>query len=677
MTAHDGLKLPVDSLATRAGFLLAMLILCGATILSGLWFRNSTAVILSTQKELSQHQTSRSHAALSELVNLSSVVHLKLKYGSRVDEARTDIANAVEELRDRAQYMETYLNSLKVIDDVHPELAAGGSAQAQAANAIMAVTELVDWSAVALVSKEPATVFQSPEFLFLLDRAHRRVFGYLDATARMEERLLAWQTRKVAILTNATYAFLAVITVGGGITLKLFRGEIFGRKERDKVARRADHLAFHDPVTGLANRVKFRDHVVDHLKPGVQGGMILIDLDGFKEINDRHGHLFGDEVLKITGRRLRIQAEDNHGLAARLGGDEFAIFLSSDDGALLKRFCASLVADCARSINYSDERIVPGISVGLATTSQISTTKNPQYDDLLRITDFALYASKSNGRGRYTLYDADLERVFKERRQLIKEIPGAILQGEMEVYLQPKVNLKTDETVGFEGLVRWRRNGTILPPNEFVQVAEETGRIVDIDRYVLDRAIEIVSNWNRTHNTEFSVSVNLSGLHFDKAEELSFVQDSLSCHQFPARLLTLEVTETVQLENWEIVGRAVSGLRELGCRISIDDFGAGYSSLAYLRAINADELKIDKSLVAEIETSGQSQFILDAVLDLARSLDLDVVVEGIERQEQRDRLRDLGCVLGQGYLFDRPRPAADALVNATFVSRPRVDVIDA
>ena len=182
---------------------------------------------------------------------------------------------------------------------------------------------------------------------------------------------------------------------------------------------------------------------------------------------------------------------------------------------------------------------------------------------------------------------------------------------------------------------------------------------------MLERAVEIVGRWNRIHGTDFSVSVNLSGLHFKGDDALGFVVAALGRHDFPARSLTLEITETTQIANWQAVGRELSVLRGLGCRISIDDFGAGYSSLAYLRKCMADELKIDRSLVQDIDTSPKAQFILDAVLDLARSLELSVVAEGIERDAQLDSLVLLGCEIGQGYLFGKPAPAEQALGVAT------------
>ena len=190
--------------------------------------------------------------------------------------------------------------------------------------------------------------------------------------------------------------------------------------------------------------------------------------------------------------------------------------------------------------------------------------------------------------------------------------------------------------------------------------------IEEIDRFMLDRAIELISGWNDANGTGYSVSVNLSARHFKGEDGLDFVSETLDRHGFPPDMLTLEITESIQLDNWAHVERMVNDLRDLGCRISIDDFGVGFSSLAYLRMIKADELKIDRELVREIESSDEAQFILDAVLELSEHLGLDVVVEGIEEQSQVMRLLEMGCRVGQGYLFSRPKPAAEALADAQF-----------
>ncbi|MGI9394069.1 MAG: putative bifunctional diguanylate cyclase/phosphodiesterase, partial [Boseongicola sp.] len=619
----------------------------------------------STQIELEYHQTANTHSALNDLVRLTNEILEGVSGGSE-KEVLASISASVDILFVRADHLQTRLKDLKGLFLRDPDYVSAATMLQSGADAVTAIQLLVEDADTAMSSEDPIAVFATPELVERAKSARRAVFRYLDETDKLEVRMFARQSREVVRLSRAVYVFLGLITLAGLACLRLLRGEVMARKARDKAERRADHLAYFDPVTGLANRVQFQDRVDDFLAPGAKGALILIDLDGFKDINDRHGHVVGDNVLKYVGRCIRAEAEANLGIAARLGGDEFAVFLESDSTAFLKTFCMSLISECSRPFQFGDERVSPGISVGLATTTQLSAIDTPRFEDLMRVSDFALYASKSAGRGRYTLYDSELERAFKERRRLMKDLPRAILQGELEVYLQPKVDLQSGRVKGFEALVRWKRDGEILPPADFIQIAEESGRIVDIDRFVLDTAVEIIAAWNRRYSTDFSVSVNLSGLHFRRAQSLSFVHDALLRHGLPPELLTLEITETVQLANWEQVGESVAELRDRGCRISIDDFGTGYSSLAYLRTISADELKIDKSLIAEIETSGESQFILDAVLDLARSLGLEVVVEGVERPEQREILCKLGCTNGQGFLFDRPKPAENALAGATF-----------
>ena len=248
---------------------------------------------------------------------------------------------------------------------------------------------------------------------------------------------------------------------------------------------------------------------------------------------------------------------------------------------------------------------------------------------------------------------------------MLDELPKAIEGGDLDVFLQPKVDLRTRAPYGFEALVRWRRNGQLIPPVEFIEVAEEGGHIKALDLSMIASASRLVADWNRRHGSEFSLSVNISALHLLDDRDTEAVIEAIEALTLPRALLTIEITETVELADWRRVSHAIERLRQTGCRISIDDFGTGYSSLAYLRAIPADELKIDKSLVSEIETSAESQFILDAVIDLARSLDMTVIVEGIERESQIDILRDLGCQRGQGFLYGRPQPALEALRDAT------------
>ena len=660
----------IQFLATNGGFWIALTLLCAVSVLSAAEFRRYATSIVDVRDVIQQHQAVRSHAALGEISRLSWLIGEAARAENGGETGLLDVQVALEVLRARADRMGDQFETLYVGEKIAGSRDAEGLIS-QGRAAIAAIGNLVTladevYMGTAGPHRSGSAELRVDHLSTAMIAAQREMFAYVDLTKRMEAKLLNLQSEKVLYLTRATLTFLALVTAAGAASLHLIRREIVARKLRENAERRADRLAYFDSLTGLANRVQFQDKVDAFLSPSAKGGLVLIDLDGFKDINDRHGHAMGDAVLRQIARLIGTEAEKNGGTAARLGGDEFAVFLGTDNTTFLMGFGRRLVEACALPVESGGTRVHPGVSIGIATTTQVSATRRLSYDYMMRVADFALYASKAAGRGRFTLYDADLETVMAERRALIKELPRAIHNNELEVYLQPKVLLDTGAVTGFEALVRWRRNGKILNPAQFIDIAEDSDRIRDIDAYVLDRAVEVVSNWNQRYRTNYGVSVNLSGEHFRARSPMPFVADALKRHHFAAELLTLEITETVQLANWDIVEANVSELKELGCRISIDDFGTGYSSLVYLRTIPADELKIDKSLIDEIEDSAQAQFIVDAVIDLAASLNLEVVVEGIERPEQKKLVTRLGCKSGQGYLFGRPKPASDALADATY-----------
>lgn len=653
------------ALATRRGFWIAVVMLAAFTSAAAIEFRRYAASILDVQAEIKTHQTTGSQSALNEIARLNGEIFSALTTKGPSAPDLSGLQTALDTLFLRADHIAKRIDWLKDgtvlagfdnADEVLQESQA----------TVFAIRALVATADDALAAADPVTALQKVEVAQAIEAARGASFRYLDHITRMTGVLMRQQTEKVLYLNRATLAFLAIVAVAGVISLHMLRLEVQGRKEREKAERRADRLAYFDSLTGLANRVQFQDRVDEFLGPNAKGAFVLIDLDGFKGINDRHGHAAGDAVLKQIAHKIRKEAELAGGIAARLGGDEFAVFMPTDDTHSLQAFCHRLVSLCAVPAEFGGTPIQAGVSVGLATTTQVSKAAPKSYDRMMRVADFALYASKGAGRGRYTLYDSDLERQMDERRTLLKELPKAIENHELEVFLQPKVKMATGDVLGFEALVRWQRNGTLLGPAQFITLAEDSNRIQEIDAYVLDRAVGIVADWNELHGTCFEVSVNLSGGHFVSQNSLPFVREALARHDFAAELLTLEITETVQLGSWDIAEKIVSELKAMGCRISIDDFGTGYSSLVYLRTISADELKIDKSLIDEIEVSQEARFILDAVLDLASSLGLDVVVEGIERDEQRAFLHGLGCEIGQGYLFGKPLAAAEALTEATY-----------
>ncbi len=661
----------LHALATKRGFWIAMASLAAFTFLVATEFRRSAESILTVQEEIERHQATGSQSALNQIARLNGQLLSALEKNEASDADFSEIQSAIDALYVRADHITRRLEA-GASSTLYAKTGQGEGLIGDGTTTVIAIEALVALMDEALVAPDPIAALRTPELIQAIETARKASFQYLQRSTRLKSALMSSQTEKVLFLSRATLVFLAIVTLAGAVSLHLLRLEVLARKEREKAESRADRLAYFDALTGLANRVQFQDKVDEFLGPKARGALILIDLDSFKEINDRHGHAAGDAVLKQMARAIRDEAEVTGGIAARLGGDEFAVFMPTDDTDFLLGFCQSLLSLCAEPLEFAGTRVISGVSIGLTTTTQVSASIYSGYDQLMRVADFALYASKAAGRGRVTLYDADLERQMDERRTLLEDLPKALENDELEVFLQPKVLMGTGEVIGFEALVRWWRNGVLFNPAQFISVAEDSNRICEIDAFVLDRAVGIMADWNRRHRTSFGVSVNLSGSHFVSRDGLPFVSDALQRHGFEPEFLTLEITETVQLSRWDIAQEIVTGLKALGCKISIDDFGTGYSSLIYLKTISADELKIDKSLIDEIEGSEEARFILDAVLDLADSLRLEVVVEGIEREEQRSFLHRLGCKVGQGYLFGKPIAAAEALADATY-SLPTLD----
>lgn len=499
-----------------------------------------------------------------------------------------------------------------------------------------------------------------------MEQSRVAAIQFIDAQRRLHDTLVAAHEKLLTRQGRMLYGFSLALALIGVTALAMLRREIVLRQEREQARRRAEYLAYHDPLTGLANRVRFADLVRKSLAETASTTVIMMDIDRFKDVNDRMGHAAGDTVLRSMAMRLSRAAVARGGFAARLAGDEFAACLPVDDRDVILDFAESLVSEAAVPIWHERGRIVSGLSLGIASARQVAPSGHADFETMLRIADFALYYSKEHGRGRYTLYDAALEGEYTERRALLADLRAAVELGAIDIQMQPKVEIDTGETYGFEALARWNRMGRAVRPSLFVRLAEEAGFVAEIDRIVLRDAVHQIARWNRLHGTDFSLSVNLSGLDFADHDLVGFVRNVLETAQLSPALLTLEITETVRLGDWSRIGTTIQALRDLGCRIAIDDFGAGYSSLAYLRQVQADELKIDRSLVTEVESSGQARFILDTVVELAHThLGFDVVVEGVETESQVQALRAIGCRRAQGYYFGRPASVEVALERAT------------
>ena len=431
---------------------------------------------------------------------------------------------------------------------------------------------------------------------------------------------------------------------------------------RDVTERRAledelAHQAFHDSLTGLANRALFSERITHAIERGARRrnlfAVLFIDLDDFKTVNDSLGHAAGDELLVTVAQRIRsaIRPEDT---CARLGGDEFAVMvegISDPEGAVTvaKRILGAMAEPLV--VAGSDAVAVQG-SVGVAIDSGGQTA-----NEIMRSADLAMYRAKSEGKGRYALYEPSMHEHVLQRLALKADLQRAVIEDEFDVHYQPIVTLQTGDIVGVEALVRWKHphRGLVLP-GEFLGLAEETGLILPLGRHVLNQACREVAKWRQRGHPRLGISVNLSAKQLVSRTLLGEVAGVLDACALDPAALTLEITESTLLDSQVVVGR-LDELRGLGVRIAIDDFGTGYSSLSYLRRFPVDTLKIAKAFVDELGTGPEQDRLVSAILRLGAAMDLETIAEGIELEKQRDRLRELKCVYGQGYLYSRPVPA--------------------
>ncbi|MGY4452437.1 diguanylate cyclase (GGDEF)-like protein [Bradyrhizobium sp. i1.3.1] len=425
------------------------------------------------------------------------------------------------------------------------------------------------------------------------------------------------------------------------------------------------HMARHDALTNLPNRVLFHEQLEQGLgraKSGDQLAVLCLDLDHFKDINDSLGHPIGDALLKEVGRRLKatVGASDT---VARLGGDEFAVVqIGRSEEAAARALAGRLVEVISAPYEIDDHQIVIGVSIGISLSPQDSD--NP--DELLKNADLALYRAKADGRGTYRFFETGMDARAQARRLLEMDLRAALLRDEFEAYYQPIRDVASGRVVAFEALLRWNhpQRGLIAPIN-FIPVAEETGLIVQLGEFVLRSACSDAATWP----DDVDVAVNLSPVQFKSPNLIASVTDALAASGLAARRLELEITESVLLQNSEATLTTLHELRAMGVRISLDDFGTGYSSLSYLRSFPFDKIKIDRSFVSELATREDSMAIIRAVTGLGRSLGIVTTAEGVENDAQLELLRREGCTQAQGYLFSKPRPASDV---ALMLNRPRL-----
>ncbi len=464
------------------------------------------------------------------------------------------------------------------------------------------------------------------------------IFPYASTIVLLILVILSYQWNFNALSFGILIAFFMIM--GRQLTIM---------KEYDKLLIEFRHLAYHDPLTSLRNRLSFTKDIEQTLKAHNPNNvaLLLIDIDRFKVINDTLGHFVGDQVLiKISDRLRKVLGTDAH--IYRLGGDEFVIILEATEikasivaETVLKKFKDSFL------VNDHEIKITPSIGIS------IFPEHSDNSEDLLKYADAAMYLAKDNGKNNFRFYNNELNQTMARKMMLENELSKAIERNQFSLAYQPKVDLHTKRIMGMEALLRWNHPelGSISPV-EFIPIAEETGQIVPIGEWVLKKACKQNKIWQDKGLSSFCVSVNVSVLQFQRGDFLKVVRKVLEESNLDAHYLEIEITESI-MQNIDESKDMINGFRAMGVKTSIDDFGTGYSSLDILRKLPIDTIKIDKSFIDDLEAPCQQPFI-KAIIELGLNLNVSVVAEGIENENQLQILLANNCTIGQGYLFSKP-----------------------
>jgi diguanylate cyclase (GGDEF)-like protein len=420
------------------------------------------------------------------------------------------------------------------------------------------------------------------------------------------------------------------------------------------------HQALHDPLTGLPNRALVLDRAAQMIarcarQPGMLAGALFIDVDGFKHVNDSLGHAAGDQLLKVTGERLQC-ALRNQDTVGRLGGDEFVVLVESDaDEAALNLLADRLTASLREPVELGNA----GKTFSVTASTGVAVGRYESPDALLRDADLALYAAKAAGRDRYALFDASMYGGVEARLELESDLASALAQDQFFLAYQPIFELPARALVGVEALIRWQHpTRGLVSPDSFIPLAEESGHIAAIGRWVLEEACRQAAAW-AAEGVALGISVNVSAYQLGHNAFAEDVRRALDQSRIEPSSLTLELTETALMRDVSAACEHLAEIRALGVRVAIDDFGTGYASLSQLQLMPVDILKIDRSFVATVSGEAQGREVLEAILGVGRALSLSVVAEGIEDHGQLRALEEMGCQMAQGFLLGHPRRAAD------------------
>jgi diguanylate cyclase (GGDEF)-like protein len=522
---------------------------------------------------------------------------------------------------------------------------------------------------------------------FETERANARLMEIDDLQTQSESRMLILGLAAVAVALISAFLITRSVTSPMAATVRLARDIAAGKMEtslpvagRDEVGtlvralgfmrenlvtreKRIAELAFHDSLTGLANRTLFQERLTQAIATAGRAqhslSVIVMDLDRFKEVNDVLGHDVGDALLIQVSKRLSEALARDSDTLARLGGDEFAVLLPTQDGAHAQEVAVKLLAALESPVSLNGQTVDVGASLGIATFP------NHALDGLALMAraDIAMYVAKQGRRG-FACYSGEMEKSASNGLGMLSDLRRAVEEGELALHYQPKIGIADRRCTSAEALVRWRhpQRGNISP-RDFIPFAEHTGFIRFITAWALHTAIGQIAQWRRD-GLIISLSINISARDLSQMDLTNLVAKELEITGVPAHCLCLEVTEGAIMEEPARALVALEGLHAMGVRLSLDDFGTGYSSLAYLKQLPMDELKIDRSFVQNMDRDDSDATIVRSTIDLAHNLGLRVVAEGVETVEVLDLLRTLGCDEAQGFLFCRPLPAQEFVAAA-------------
>ncbi|WP_109512980.1 putative bifunctional diguanylate cyclase/phosphodiesterase [Pseudomonas ovata] len=420
--------------------------------------------------------------------------------------------------------------------------------------------------------------------------------------------------------------------------------------------RELTHLALHDTLTSLPNRVLLSDRIDQAINAAQNNStafaLMFMDLDGFKPVNDAFGHHIGDQLLRDVALRLRGNLH-RHDTLARIGGDEFVLLMELRDIDEAATVASRLVNVVAQPFEVSGHILQVSVSVGIC----LYPGNGLDQHELLMNADAAMYHAKANGKNGYSFFEASMNTNARNQLQLLSELRTAVSAGQFCLHYQPKFDAISGLPVGAEALLRWNHpERGLLSPDKFIGLAEKTGLIIPIGEWVLDEACQQMSQWVRQGYDQWRMAVNLSALQFCHVGLVDIVAQTLARHGLPANCLTLEITETTAMNDADASMAVLNQLSQMGLDLSIDDFGTGYSSLMYLKRLPANELKIDRGFVRDLEHDSDDAAIVSAIVALGQALDLRIVAEGVETDVQQHFLTRLGCDSLQGYLLGHPQP---------------------